>query len=75
MFIQLNNMEIPEKNFSIISQDVTKNMELYLASPALSLTYKGTTMTDVVSHSPIFEDLGKYDAAALLRKQDFLWKK
>lgn len=68
MFIQLNHIEIPEKNFFIISQDVTKNMELYLASPALSMTYKGTTMTDVVSHSPIFEDLGKYDAAALLRK-------
>ena len=68
MFAQLNNIEIPEGRFDIIPSDTLENIEVYLASPSCLLKYKNELMTDIVSQSSIFSDLGKYDTMALLRK-------
>lgn len=68
LFIQLNNIDIPEERFDILSIGEGIDVEMYLESPAHLLTYKGEEMTDVVERSSIREDLGKYDFMALIRK-------
>lgn len=68
LFIQLNNIDIPEERFDILSIGEGIDVEMYLESPAHLLTYKGEKMTDVVEQSSIREDLGKYDFMALIRK-------
>lgn len=68
LFIQLNNIDIPEERFDILSIGEGIDVEMYLESPAHLLTYKGEEMTDVVEQSSIREDLGKYDFMALIRK-------
>ena len=65
MFAQLNNIEIPEGRFDIIPSDTLENIEVYLASPSCLLKYKNELMTDIVSQSSIYSDLGKYDTMAL----------
>ena len=65
LFIQLNNIDIPEERFDILSIGEGIDVEMYLESPAHLLTYKGEEMTDVVEQSSIREDLGKYDFMAL----------
>ena len=68
LFIQLNNIDIPQERFDILSIGEGIDVEMYLESPAHLLTYKGEEMTDVVEQSSIREDLGKYDFMALIRK-------
>lgn len=68
LFIQLNNIDIPEERFDILSIGEGIDVAMYLESPAHLLTYKGEEMTDVVEQSSIREDLGKYDFMALIRK-------
>lgn len=68
LFIQLNNIDIPEERFDILSIGDGIDVEMYLESPAHLLTYKGEEMTDVVEQSSIREDLGKYDFMGLIRK-------
>lgn len=68
LFIQLNNIDIPQERFDILSIGEGIDVEMYLESPAHLLTYKGEEMTDVVEQSSIREDFGKYDFMALIRK-------
>ena len=67
-FIQLNNIQIPEDNFYIISPEFSKEFEIYISSPAVPYVYKNEVMNALVECSPMGEDLGKYDVRALLRK-------
>ena len=46
LFIQLNNIDIPEERFDILSSGEGIDVEMYLESPAHLLTYKGDKKTD-----------------------------